>query len=66
MCFVSVYGNNVFQDIRVKRRVVCVCVLYVNMQKNEIENFDLRIPLSQINITEIIRLSTLTNTKKKI
>ena len=40
---VSVNGNNVFQDNRVKLRVVIfVYVYFINMQKNDIELFYLR------------------------
>ena len=45
MCFVSVNGNKVFQDNRVKLRVVIfVYVYFINMQKNGIKLFYLRTP----------------------
>ena len=46
-CFVSLIGNNIFQDNRVKRRIVTfVYVYFINMkEKNNIEIFYLRTPL---------------------
>ena len=47
-CFVSLIGNNIFQDNRVKRRIVTfVYVYFINMKKkNNIEIFYLRTPLT--------------------
>ena len=53
MCFVSVNGNNVFQDNHVKRRVVilCMCILYKYAKQRQIYIFYLRTPFySEFNL----------------